>query len=515
MRVTNKMMSDHMLYNINSNKKALSLLEQQYTTGMKIQRPSEDPIIAVRALKLRSNLAELNQYYEKNIPDAMAWMDVSESALKVVNSILTQIHTYCVNGATDTLTAEDRSDVVKNLAQLKQQIYQEGDTNYAGRYVFTGYKTNTSLIFSEAQSNEQYRITQPMKGTDIDVVKKTINSCPLDQYNPDDPLSADLSQKPNMITAYRMRLAYNGLDGEEDGEGLAVRFPQIDEDGNIITDEDGEIEYDDFSGAVVEMLSTDAGAFEPEEGTIHFLKDTGELILGADIYQDWKQRSNIEITYDKTKFAKNDLRPEHYFNCTVTDLDAAEDGEEVEPKVYTKQNQEISYEINFNQKLVINTQGADAFQHEIGRTIDTILNAVEDVTATENKIAEVEKMLKDDSLTTEQKDTLNEMLEMLKAEMTLKTEVMQSSFERSLTEIEEQQDVVNVALADLGARYVRLQLTENRLSDEQVDFEDLLSTNEDADLVEVIIKYQSMWQIYSASLSAASKSMQTTLLDFL
>ena len=66
MRITNKMMTNNMLYNINSNKSSLSSLEEQYSTGLAIQRPSDDPIVAVRALKLRTNLSELNQYYEKD-----------------------------------------------------------------------------------------------------------------------------------------------------------------------------------------------------------------------------------------------------------------------------------------------------------------------------------------------------------------------------------------------------------------------------------------------------------------
>lgn len=511
MRITNRMMTNNMLYNINSNKNSLSILEQQYTTGLKIQRPSEDPIVAVRALKLRTSLTELNQYYEKNIPDAQSWMEVTESALKVVNSILTQVHTYCVDGATDTLTAEDRNNIVKNLAQLKNQIYQEGDADYAGRYVFTGYKTNTSLIFTTPQEDEQYRITEPLSNANIDIVKKAINNCEIEQYNADDPTSVDLSLKPNMISAYRMQLAYSNLDSEENNGEISIRFPELDDSGNIIYDEDGEATYTDFSGDIVEMLSSDAGAYEVEDGAVHYLVDTGELILGADVYEEWRHIERIEVTYDKTQFAKNDLRPEHYFNCTVTNLT----DDTVEPVVYTKQNQEISYEINFNQKLAINTQGSDAIKPAIGRTIDGMLDAVNEVIATENKIAEVKKMLSDINITADQEKTLNEMLEMMEAELKLKSEVMQSTFASALTAIDKQQDVVNVATADLGARYVRLQLTESRLSDEQVEFEELLSTNEDADMVNTIIKYQAMWTIYNASLSAAAKSMQTTLLDFL
>ena len=160
MRITNRMMTNNMLSNINKNKLNVSKLEEQYSTGKKIQRPSDDPIVTVRALKLRTNLSELKQYYEKNIPDAANWFDVTESALSTINEILKQINTYCVQGSSDTLTAENRNSIVQNLKQLKDQIYQEGNTNYAGRYVFSGYKTDSSLTFMEDVSTLKYDITE-------------------------------------------------------------------------------------------------------------------------------------------------------------------------------------------------------------------------------------------------------------------------------------------------------------------------------------------------------------------
>ena len=71
-------MTNNTLTNINKNKQNLTKIEEQYNTGKKIQKPSDDPIIAIRALKLRSNLSEINQYYERNIPDARSWMEMSE-----------------------------------------------------------------------------------------------------------------------------------------------------------------------------------------------------------------------------------------------------------------------------------------------------------------------------------------------------------------------------------------------------------------------------------------------------
>ncbi len=510
MRITNRMMTNNMLYNINGNKNTLAVLEQQYATGAKIQKPSEDPIVAVRALKLRTNLSELTQYYKKNIPDAKAWMDVTESALTVVNDILTQVHTYCVQGATGTIKEGDRDDIIKTLTQLKQQVYQEGDTNYAGRYVFTGYKTDTSLIFDEPQEHEKYAITENFTAGSIDTIKKTLNDCDMELYDPDDPSAAEFEDKPNMHTAYRIRLSYDKLDSPEDDGNIVIRTAELDEDGEVVRDEDGNIIYDESSEVIESMLSTDPNAYLVEDG-IRYLTDTGELILSPEVYEEWRHLGAIQVDYENTNFAKNDLRPEHYFDCTVTDLT----DEDKEPVVYTRENQQIGYEVNFKQRLTINTQGADAIQHDIGRTIDEMVNAVNEVMISQAKLDELDKMIEDDNTTPEQKKKLEEMRELVNTEYVLKTEALQSAFSNALTKIENQQDVVNVAVSDLGARYVRLQLTESRLGSEKTEFEELLSSNEDVDMVDTIIRYRSMQAIYNASLSAASQSVQTTLLDFL
>ncbi len=91
MRVTNSMISRNSMVNINSNKVNVDILNTQMTTQKKISRPSEDPVIAIRALRLRSNLSELDQYYERNIPDAKSWMEVTESALRNQQKILDDV----------------------------------------------------------------------------------------------------------------------------------------------------------------------------------------------------------------------------------------------------------------------------------------------------------------------------------------------------------------------------------------------------------------------------------------
>ena len=70
MRITNNIILHNTSININGNKGNVDTLNNQMTSQKKIQRPSDDPVTAIRALRLRSTLSEIDQYYEKNIPDA-------------------------------------------------------------------------------------------------------------------------------------------------------------------------------------------------------------------------------------------------------------------------------------------------------------------------------------------------------------------------------------------------------------------------------------------------------------
>ncbi len=501
MRITNKMMTNNMMTNINRNKINMTDLEQQYSTGKKIQKPSDDPIIAVRALKLRTNLSELEQYYEKNIPDAMSWMDVTESALKTVNDILKQINTYCVQGSSDTLTAKDRASIVQNLGEMRNQIYQEGNSNYAGRYVFTGYKTDSSLIFTEEEKQLSYSITESFSGEQIQVGGKVAGSYTLNDY--DDPAET-FDDPPQLVNIYRLQLSYDKLQDVNLGE---IRYKKPSPDGELTE----MVPFNQDGTDIINMSSTDPNAYRPNPGEIHFINETGELILGADVYEEFRTAEDIRINYTKSGFQKGELRPEHYFDCTMTDHSKPEQ----DPISFIKEIQEIQYEINYNQKLTINSEGSDSIRHIVGRGIDDILNSVNEVVEVENMIAEVEKRLQDDSISAADRQRYEKMMEQLDTDLELKKEVMQGYFEKGITMTNEEQDKVNVAVADLGSRYVRLELTENRLSSQKVDFEDLLSKNEDVDIVDTVIKYNAAQTIYNASLAAAAKVVQNSLLDFL
>lgn len=506
MRVTNQIMTNNTLANINTNKNNLMNIEEQYQTGKKIQRPSDDPVVAVRALKLRNNLTEIKQYFKKNVPDAKSWMQVTESALTQVTDICRTLHGLANQGSQDSLTPENRASIMKTMQQYRQQIYKEGDASYAGRYVFTGYKTDTSLTYLSDDSSKQYTITEEMTRTSLKTGLRTYGGFSVSDYEAGGV--NDFTEHAENRECNFIRLSYRNLDSADDD------FPKLtyfDEDGteNTIdissTDENDEV-----------FTSSSPNAYEKPESGARYIADTGELILSDEAYESLKNAKNFNVEYNKTKFKTGDVRPEHYFDCKATPYDKDGKLTEDETKIinYKKEDQDIEYEVSFNQRLQINTQAKDALTHELGRELDGVLTSIEDVNMVETKIKEVDKLM-DNTTETADIESLKRLKEAMKTELTLKKKVMQERFSKSINSIRDYQDVVNKAIADLGSRDARLELTEERLSGQTDDFTDLMSNNENADLAETIINFSAQTVIYNASLQAGAKVVQNTLLDFL
>ena len=66
-----------------------------------------------------------------------------------------------------------------------------------------------------------------------------------------------------------------------------------------------------------------------------------------------------------------------------------------------------------------------------------------------------------------------------------------------------------------GSKGSRLALTKSRMSEQQMTFKKLKSTNEDKELSDIIIDYTAAYNAYQASMQAASKAIKQTLLDYI
>lgn len=425
------MVANNILLSLNRSKYAYSIYETQLATGKKIQKPSDDPIVAVRALKFRTSVREVEQY-KSNAKDAISWMTVTENSISNIIEIVKKARDLSVQASNDPLGIGERESIITSLKQLKDQLANEGNVDYAGRHVFTGYKTDQPLTFTEAVSGKNYKIKEKFNSDDVETIEKIIDDTP----------------NPRVISVDRIRLGYSNIK-----DGVTTNIGSL----NVVT-----------------MDSNTTNAYEPAEGTVNFLKDTGELIFNSKDKADGDIPGSIEFEYNKDEFEKNDINPIHYFECT--------DYNNVD---YKNQRDNISYQVSYNQSVPINSLGKDLVTVDLMRDLEEMINEVGKVSKDGSKY--------DDLL----KDSLGD------------------KFNQLIGKIDKHKNGLLKQEADLGTRINRMDLTINRLEDDKVNFTDLMSQNEDIDVAEVIMKMKSQEMVYNAALMSSTKIIQTTLLDFI
>jgi len=149
MRVTQGMLAANSLKQISNSYNKLETLQNQLSTGKKITRPSDDPIVATKGMAYRSNLSEVNQY-KRNLTEAQSWFDSSESGLEQVNSILQRTKELVVQGLNGTNESDDRQAIAREIEQLKLDYMQVGNTQVAGNYIFNGVNVGAAPISENA-----------------------------------------------------------------------------------------------------------------------------------------------------------------------------------------------------------------------------------------------------------------------------------------------------------------------------------------------------------------------------
>lgn len=335
MRITNQMMTNTILLNINRNRETLMKYQEQRSTGKKIQRASDDPIIAVRALRYRANLSEIEQY-KTNATDAKSWANVSEQAVINVSTVVKRIRDLSVQATTGSQNLSNKKSTLKEVDELMQQFLNETNASYAGRYVFSGHKTDVPGVFTKP-STDTYQLTESFTKDSVSTSKQVIGD--------------------TITDIKRIRLGYDKISSVD----IAALNTSL---GAGLTP--------------TAVTSTAAGAYTPAVGTVNVLTDTGELVFND---ADVASIPNFNVTYNKNGFDKTDLVPDHYFNGTNLTTGST----------FTSAKKEISYQISYSQDLTVNTAASEVVSTKLQRDIEELVNYgnnIKDDGSTKSKLQE-------------------------------------------------------------------------------------------------------------------------------
>lgn len=147
-RVTQNIMYSSQVNGMNSVLGKLYESSLQSSSGLKINKPSDDPLGAGRVLQSRTSLSKL-ALYQDNISTATGWLSSCDSILSSEGSVmtlLTKAKELAEQGASGQYSAANREQISYELRQIYEQLITVANSTYSGSYLFSGQKTDTQAF---------------------------------------------------------------------------------------------------------------------------------------------------------------------------------------------------------------------------------------------------------------------------------------------------------------------------------------------------------------------------------
>lgn len=137
MRITNKMMSNSFLADMNVNLNHMKRKQEQLDTGKEFKRPSDSPFKAARSMQIYSEIYA-NEQYNTNINHTINWLDTTDSALDNLGKSLSRIRELMVSAGNGTYDKDELKAVKDEISEKVNEISQILNTSFDGKYIFGG-----------------------------------------------------------------------------------------------------------------------------------------------------------------------------------------------------------------------------------------------------------------------------------------------------------------------------------------------------------------------------------------
>ncbi len=150
MRVTNNMISDRMVFNMQRSISRFLTLQGQLSTGKRINKPSDDPIGIQRDLIYRTELNK-NEQYQENISQAQTWLMSYDSILNDAKNLITNAKDIAISMANGTYDDSARVGAATEVDSMFERLIQLANSELEGKFTFSGYRTDEKAF--EASAN--------------------------------------------------------------------------------------------------------------------------------------------------------------------------------------------------------------------------------------------------------------------------------------------------------------------------------------------------------------------------
>ena len=224
MRVSNRATYQGIQLQLSNIEGQMASLNEQISSGKRINRPSDDPIGTTQALGLENTLSEIGQY-QKNIQFGQSWLNATESSLQSISDLVTSGKAIANQMATGTYSADQRAAAANQVQGLLDQLRGLGNSQLNGRYLFSGYQDQSQAY------DQNYNYLGDTQDIEIPIgesVQMKINLTGEAVFGPDGDPNNNLFQ---IVTGLRDALQNNDIDGVQTGLDRLNDFqPKIESD---------------------------------------------------------------------------------------------------------------------------------------------------------------------------------------------------------------------------------------------------------------------------------------------
>ena len=140
MRISTTEIFSNSLTRMSELQESLTNLQTQISSGIRIQRPSDDPVGASQALKLQEEIS-INEQYNANIKYGQSRNEIMDNILDGITKVMQRLRDIAVLSSNDTYSQDDRQLFATEVRQLQDELAGlVNSRDGTGQYLFSGFQ---------------------------------------------------------------------------------------------------------------------------------------------------------------------------------------------------------------------------------------------------------------------------------------------------------------------------------------------------------------------------------------
>ncbi len=133
---------------LNLHAEAMARLQEQVSTGSRINRPSDDPSVAYQVLGLNSEERSTENYLE-NLLDVVNTLELSATVIDSIMSSLVKAKLIVSQIVSGTYDENARKRTAESIDSVLEHIVSQVNTEYMNQYLFGGSDTDSAPYLVE------------------------------------------------------------------------------------------------------------------------------------------------------------------------------------------------------------------------------------------------------------------------------------------------------------------------------------------------------------------------------